>query len=411
MVAVHGEQYSNIRLSLAGIIFLGTPHQGSEAAKYGLWFAKMKRLETGLLESLKRNSDDLHHISRDFEASYADADIVCYYEDKDASYGPLRTQVTHPLFTLLAINAYNTQFADHQSASLNGKRAIYLTTDHSGLNKFCGPEDENFVLVRREIQRLVRRAPQRIAERNRCTAIFLMSIQVHRGLAYSLQVHVEIETFRVNFSLKGIPMVNKFVGRNEEMTRITQALLPTSTDTMHRKIFVIHGLGGIGKTQLSVEFTRTYQTCFSAALWIDGSSKERLRRSIADLAERLPQHQFSEESRTYLRNGGTDVDEVVKDVLRWLSQSSNDQWLLIFDNVDREFPSEDLEAFDVRDYFPIADQGSILITSRLASLSQLGLGTKLEPVNGVQGTSILENSLERSAEGERKQQYTLRNSH
>ena len=93
MVAVHGELYSDIRLSLAGIIFLGTPHQGSEAAKYGLWFAQMQGLETGLLESLKRNSVDLHHIARDFEASYADADIVCYYEDKDASYGPLRTKV------------------------------------------------------------------------------------------------------------------------------------------------------------------------------------------------------------------------------------------------------------------------------------------------------------------------------
>ena len=96
MVAVHGEKYSDIRSSLAGIIFLGTPHQGSEAAKYGLWFAHMKRLETGVLESLKRNSEELHHIARDFEASYADVDIVCYYEDKDASYGPLRTQVYEP---------------------------------------------------------------------------------------------------------------------------------------------------------------------------------------------------------------------------------------------------------------------------------------------------------------------------
>ena len=96
MVAVHGVRYNDIRFSMAGIIFLGTPHQGSEAAKYGLWFARMQGLETRLLESLRRNSDDLHHIARDFEASYADADIVCYYEDKDASYGPLRTQVYKP---------------------------------------------------------------------------------------------------------------------------------------------------------------------------------------------------------------------------------------------------------------------------------------------------------------------------
>ena len=109
MVAVHGDQYSDIRSSMAGIIFLGTPHQGSEAAKYGLWVARMRRLETGLLESLKRHSNDLYHIARDFEASYADTDIVCCYEDKDALYGHLRTQVYKPpLYHTDGNKAYNT---------------------------------------------------------------------------------------------------------------------------------------------------------------------------------------------------------------------------------------------------------------------------------------------------------------
>lgn len=208
----------------------------------------------------------------------------------------------------------------------------------------------------------------------------------------------EKESFRVDFSLQGIPVVKTFVARNAEMTRLTQALLPISTDQMRRKVFILHGLGGIGKTQISVEFARKYQGSYSAVFWIDGSSKERLRRSIADLASRLPQHQLSEESRNYSRNGTADVDEVVEDVLKWLSQPSNNQWLLIFDNVDREF-SRDPEAFDMKEYFPTADQGSIFITSRLASLWQLGMDMKLEPVNEVQGESILENSLGRSTEG------------
>ena len=186
------------------------------------------------------------------------------------------------------------------------------------------------------------------------------------------------------------------------MTRLTQALLPNSTDQMRRKVFIVLGLGGIGKTQLSVEFTRKYQGSYSAVFWIDSSSKERLRRSIADLASRLPQHHLLEGSRNYSRNRSANVDEVVEDVLKWLSRPANNQWLLIFDNVDREFsvPSRDLEAFDVKEYFPTADQGSILITSRLASLWQLGTDMKLEPVNEAQGASILKNSLGRSIEGE-----------
>ena len=197
-------------------------------------------------------------------------------------------------------------------------------------------------------------------------------------------------------------MVKTFVPRNVEMTRLTQVLLPTSTDQIRRKVFIVHGLGGIGKTQLSVEFTRKHQRSYSAVFWVDGSTNERMRRSIADLAGRLPQHQISEGSRNYSQRGSANIDEVVEDVLKWLSQPSNDQWLLIFDNVDREFssPSRDPEAFDVKEYFPTADQGSILITSRLMSLSQLGTDLKLEPVDKLQGSSILENSLGRSVEGE-----------
>ncbi len=197
-------------------------------------------------------------------------------------------------------------------------------------------------------------------------------------------------------------MVKRFVPRNVEMTRLTQFLLPTQTDQMRRKVFIVHGLGGIGKTQLSVEFTRQHQRSYSAVFWVDGSTNERLRRSIADLASRMPQHQISEGSRNYSHRGRANVDEVVEDVLKWLSQPLNDQWLLIFDNVDREFsgPSRDPEAFDVKEYFPTADQGSILITSRLMSLCQLGTDLKLKPVDKLQGSSILENSLGRSVEGE-----------
>ena len=212
----------------------------------------------------------------------------------------------------------------------------------------------------------------------------------------------ERETFRVDFSLQGIPVVNKFVSRNAEMILLTQALLPTSMDQMRRKVFILHGLGGIGKTQLSIEFTRRYHESYSAVLWIDGSSKEKLRRSIADLTSRLPQHHIPERSRNYSQNGSANIDEVVQDVLNWLSLPANDQWLLIIDNVDRKFsvPSRDPEGFNVKEYFPTADHGSILITSRLASLWPLGTDQKLEPVDEAQGASILENSVGRSIEGE-----------
>ena len=46
--------------------------------------------------------------------------------------------------------------------------------------------------------------------------------------------------------------MNKFVGREGELIELEQALLPTAGTDMHRQIFVLYGLGGVGKTQLAV---------------------------------------------------------------------------------------------------------------------------------------------------------------
>ena len=71
---------------------------------------------------------------------------------------------------------------------------------------------------------------------------------------------------------------------------------------------------------------------------------------------------------------------------------------MIFDNVDRDhlLKEADPQAYDVKDFFPPADHGSILVTSRLSSLQRYGTGAKLDIVNDEQAMEILENSAERS---------------
>ena len=59
------------------------------------------------------------------------------------------------------------QFVDAQSASLPGKRIMFLNTDHSGLNKFSGMLDENFALLLPEIQRMVRNGHSIVLNRHR----------------------------------------------------------------------------------------------------------------------------------------------------------------------------------------------------------------------------------------------------
>lgn len=186
--------------------------------------------------------------------------------------------------------------------------------------------------------------------------------------------------------------MNQFVDRPAEMEKLEQALLPGHKSNGRQQIHVLHGLGGMGKTQLVVEFARRYHELFSAVLWLDGRSEDSLKRSIASCAGRIPQSQIPEASRSYATDSGTDVDAVVKDVMSWLARPDNCAWLLIFDNVDREYNKQcgDPEAYDVERYFSGADHGSVLITTRLAKLGQLDeTPQRLGKVDSEQAQAIL----------------------
>jgi hypothetical protein len=203
---------------------------------------------------------------------------------------------------------------------------------------------------------------------------------------------VDTGKYQAVFSLDGVPIVKKFIDRPVEMTRLKQALLPNRQDH-RRKIFVLRGLGGIGKTQLAVEFARQNHRKFSALFWLDGSSEDSLRQSVAPCASRLPEGQLSETSKAYAAGGGGDAEVVVREVMGWLARVDNTRWLLIFDNVDREYTKHgtDPEAYDIKRYFPSTDHGYTLITTRLARLEQLGESQQVRKVDRKTAEAILGN--------------------
>jgi hypothetical protein len=187
------------------------------------------------------------------------------------------------------------------------------------------------------------------------------------------KIFVDFGEYRTVFSLQGVPRARQFVDRPAEMAELERVLIPQLGQSQRQKIHVLRGLGGIGKTQLSVEFARRHHRQFSSVFWLDGRSGDTLKRSIASCASRIPQGQIAETSRTYAADSGANEEAVVKDVMAWLGRADNTAWLLIFDNVDREYKSHggDPDAYDVRLYLSGADHGSVLVTTRLGYLQEL----------------------------------------
>lgn len=193
------------------------------------------------------------------------------------------------------------------------------------------------------------------------------------------------------FSLEGVLRVATFVERPVEMAKLKDALLPQMR-RCRQKVFVLHGLGGMGKTQLAIEFARQHHLRISSVFWLDGRNEDSLKRSVASCASRIPEGQIPGSSRTYSAGDSGDLNTVVKEVMAWLVRPDNTEWLLIFDNVDQEYNrcNPDPDTYDVQQYYSGADHGAVLITTRLAILEQLGDSQHLDKVDRNQTEAIFQ---------------------
>ena len=180
-----------------------------------------------------------------------------------------------------------------------------------------------------------------------------------------------------------------------------QRYLKPDEPSSGRKICVLYGPGGIGKTQLAIEYATLHQKRYTSFFWIDAKTEESLIQSCLSIAPRIPGDKFPVPKAP---DAGSfqDLKERAKEVLAWFGYEGNDRWLLIFDNVDKtsyEASTDDSEsrmAYDITDYFPDGDMGTIIITTRLPRLSTLGGFVEVGKIDLLSGLLILENRSRKS---------------
>ncbi len=158
---------------------------------------------------------------------------------------------------------------------------------------------------------------------------------------------------------------NAFIGRRNELQQL-QAWLSPIGHPNRQCIVSIVGMGGMGKTQLSLAYVRDCSSNYSSVFWVNVKDETSLRQSMADLSQVI-----CHDSSTSAVQSADDEKLEVDQVRRWLSESGNDQWLLIFDNYDDPnlLGLQSTTGYDIRSFLPMRSQGNIIIISRSTKLT------------------------------------------
>src|SRR6266704_1050136 len=184
---------------------------------------------------------------------------------------------------------------------------------------------------------------------------------------------------------------NPFFTGREEILEALHTQLGVDRTVALTQSTALHGLGGVGKTQIALEYAYRHAFEYNAVFWIEAETSESIISGLLAVAEvlQLPGRDNKDQQR------------VIAAVQRWLTTHS--QWLFIWDNV------EDLDLLNR--FLPPTRTGALLITTRYQALGTLARSTDLLPMELEEGMLFLlrrARVLDTEATGEQVHQLAMK---
>jgi NB-ARC domain len=127
-------------------------------------------------------------------------------------------------------------------------------------------------------------------------------------------------------------------------------------DRSRRKLAVLSGLSGYGKTQVAVFFADKYEKEFDSFLYVNAATLQTIEQSMASRLDDI-WNSWKDRPKTKPEDSKT----IIATVKQWLSLDTNNKWLLIFDNVNKYVEG----SYDIRNYMPkTKNGGTVIITTQ-----------------------------------------------
>lgn len=143
ILAHHDVQHIEITRAIHAILFLSTPHRGSQYAELLnqiLTVSAGRYAPKQFINELKANSPALQDINDQFRNRAVDIHLSSFYETSDTSVGPTTIRLL-------------TQ--DTSTLGWPRENIIPIPGDHHDVCKFLSPKDPGYLIIRQSLQNLV----------------------------------------------------------------------------------------------------------------------------------------------------------------------------------------------------------------------------------------------------------------
>ncbi|WP_229897385.1 FxSxx-COOH system tetratricopeptide repeat protein [Streptomyces finlayi] len=159
-----------------------------------------------------------------------------------------------------------------------------------------------------------------------------------------------------------VPQRNRnFTGREDLLARLSQRLTSSvSGGTGVTAVLpeALHGMGGVGKSQIAIEYVYRNSRDYQLVWWIPSEQTSLIVQSLIELGEQMGLRVGAERSAV----------PAVLEALRVGTPYSN--WLLVFDNAE--------DPHEVRKFFPNDGPGRVMVTSRNSQWSNLASSLEVD---------------------------------